>query len=1193
MYTKRIAVLIGVPKYADDYWQPLQYVEGDIEGPDGLRHVLQHDLGETCCFGEIAAVPGNATNSELKDLLWEICVNRGLTEDALILVYFSGHGTLHPKSHRPSLVVHNTIHSDPDSTGIPFAWILDLVAESTATLVLAIDACFAGNIAVARASKELSALNPKAIFASCAEDEKSFAVPGGAQSLFTQKFVAGLRGTGRAAVNGEVTTASLRDFLVAAFAAAPQQPLCIIPETPIVLSVPARPSPAVSNVAPGREKELFEGSLRKFRRELSTMPVFATEDHFVRPSVLVYKIEETKDVGRTGEIKILGYSGRFCRARLTHSGQDDGTESGGRQEYDSDDALDRLRDWVGGKQPLLLLQGDTGTGKSTLIQKLWMDVAEQWLNEGKAPIPVFIDLRILADVRLHGRSTRSKFGPLAEAQRKFRSILMDCLQNEYGLRLFWEDLRTFCQQGQILFMLDGLDEMSQDGRRESVLTHLQLVSDLVATGGRVLLSCRTHYLRSDDEYFSLIAEAGLPWKDVSVFDLIPFDNPQIEKYVSARLGRQRTSLWREVKTKTIGLAELSSRPFLLALLIEVLNETAPDGKPPRETVLFERYLKGWLARDRWRFEQFLEDFSTTIQRDLSSLRGAELVPYQDPKKNPTAWSEELLTRFIESLALEMRILKRTWFHADEIADYLRMKLPSLPEVFLSFFEYAIRTCTFLTRDAEGRYGFLHDSIQAYFAAAALHRELLLRVYPWDGSATRKRIQITAIPHSLGVRALDNEVKEFLVDMVTPAERPTLMELIRDKERRIRNNPNTLKYLAGNCLTILARLGKKRLSGEYEGLILSGADLTEVNLSGANFEKATFEECRFERADFRNTRLSGAQFLKCDFDRAKLTGVRINGGSVVRFCSNIETAEGVTPEFRNVVTLSDKGDRPFTRNGIEGLTQMRILDGGRFVAGVATGVAPGSVSFADPWEGPEHEVVLRPFAIDLHPVTNRQFMNFVKANPEWGKLAAIDRLKNAYYLKTWDDNNEPPQREVDELDHPVVYVSWFAAEEYAKWAGKRLPTEAEWEFALRDGRHAENLLYPWGNHVGDVPPKYFEFMEAGHTVRSESTPHSENYRLYSMSGNVNEWVADWYGADHFAHLKEKAEKGDAEVNPRGPKFGTQRVFRGGSFLSGIDPNAHELTCFYRRFLIPQNTNQDMGFRCAMDPDACRKLGLEDR
>jgi hypothetical protein len=875
MYNKRIAVLIGVPKYADDYWQPLPYVEGDIEGADGLHHVLRHDLGETCCFDEIHPGPANATNSDIKNLLWEICVNRRPTKDVLILVYFSGHGALHPIYGRPSLVVHNTSHSDPDSTGIPFTWIYELVTASTATLVLAIDACFAGDIAVARAANDISVLNPKAIFASCAEHEKSFAAPGGTQSLFTQKLIAGLRGYGRAAVNGEVTTSSLRDYLVADFEGMPQQPHCIVPEeTPILLSVPGRPTAAVSNLAGRDEKELFEGYLRKFLRELSAMPVFARDDYFVRPSTMTFKIMEAEDLSRKREHGVDGQSRRFSRLRVTRFKTDNGTKIEGGEELDSayedsDDALDRLKDWVTGKQALLLLQGDTGTGKTTLLQKLWMNVAEQWLNSGNKILPLFIDLRVFADIRLHGRSARDTSDSLAEARRKFRGMLMEGLQNEYGLRLFWDDLRKFCEQGQILFLLDGLDEMSQDGRRESVLTHLQLLGDLVAAGGRVVLSCRTHYLRSDDEYFSLVADAGLPWNKISVFDLVPFDNPQIEQYVTARLGHQRASLWREVK-KTLGLTELISRPFLLAILIDVLNGTPPDGKPPQANVLFERYLKGWLARDRWRFEQFLGDFSSTIERDLSSLRGAELVPNMAPKKNLNAWSEELLTRFIESLALEMRILNRTWFFADEIADYLRMKLPSLPEIFLSFFEYAIRTCTFLTRDADGRYGFLHNSIEAYFAASALHRELLLSVYPWDASVTRQRPQIKAIPHSLGLRVLDDQVKEFLIDMVRPPERPILTELIRDKERRIRDNPNTLKYLGGNCLTILARLQKYRLAGEYNELILNGADLSKVDLSGANFQRAIFEECKFERADFRDTRLNGAQFLQCDFNRARLT-----------------------------------------------------------------------------------------------------------------------------------------------------------------------------------------------------------------------------------------------------------------------------------------------------------------------------------
>jgi formylglycine-generating enzyme required for sulfatase activity len=1181
MRPKRIAILIAAPVYASKYWHPLPYVRGDIEGPNGLKHVLTHELGEGLGFDEVICPPPESSNSTLKDLIWNTCVGRGDLSDTLFFVYFSGHGALHHVFARGSLVVHNTTGDDPDSTGIPFTWLIDLIEKSCGSLIVVIDACFAGNLVdVRKAATLLSALHPQAIFAGCAPGTESFAAPSGDQSLFTAHFIAGLRGAGNSAQDGHVTTTSMRDFLAGVFQEQLQQPLCIVPEEPIILSVPGRPIAAVTNSPSVDMATSLQRFIRKVGTELSGQTVFKEKGHFIRPKAALYRIE----------VRTLGTPGKeafFCAPFLEGSGPETPSAVSGDTEWHEPptDALDHLLSWAAGSDELAIVQGDTGTGKTTLLRRFWLEQAELWSTNHGSPLPILVDLRLLADVRLHGRSTRVGVAPFAESFRKFRAVVMDFLQNELGLHLFWEDLRGITSTQPLIFILDGLDEMSQDGRAASVLVHLKLIGELLATQARVILSCRTHYLRSDQEFFSLLAAAGLPWPRVRHLDMARFDSHQIEEFVEVRLSPQKQALWRRLKdTGTLGLAELSSRPFLLSTLVEVLNETSATARAIPAPRLFERYLKGWLTRDRWRFEQFLEDFHSVIQRDLSAMRGGELTPDADPNTDLTAWSEELLTRFIGALALDLKLLGRRALLADEIADFLKTKLPSLPEVFLSFLEYAIRTCSFLARDGDGKYSFLHPSLESYFAAAALHQELLRSVYPWDASASRGRPQIKAIPHSLGLRPLHSfrEVGEFLVQLMKPAQSPLLLEYVRDSEGRIRKNPNTLKYLAGNCLGLLARLDGNRIAGDFQGLVLSGADLENINLSGANFERAIFEDARFGGAVFLATRVEGTQFLRCDFEKAKLEGVRINGNAVVLNCSGTSTASGRSDEFRNAETLSSKGVRRPDPPRLDGLTKMRLLPGGRFV--MAAGSARSK--FADPWEGPEHEIVVSPFALDIHPVTNRQFAKFVLANPEWSKLAVIDRLKNTYYLKLWNDN-EPPDTE---LDHPVTYVSWFAASAYAEWAGKRLPTEAEWEFALRDGRHEEGLIYPWGHDLADLPPDYVALTRARRTVVSNMIPPSRNYKLYSMSGNVNEWVADWYGDDYFQSLAEQAQKGSPAEDPSGPAFGTQRVYRGGSFLAGIDVHGHEMTCFYRPFLIPQNTNQDMGFRCAMGARECRAAQL---
>ena len=114
--------------------------------------------------------------------------------------------------------------------------------------------------------------------------------------------------------------------------------------------------------------------------------------------------------------------------------------------------------------------------------------------------------------------------------------------------------------------------------------------------------------------------------------------------------------------------------------------------------------------------------------------------------------------------------------------------------------------------------------------------------------------------------------------------------------------------------------------------------------------------------------------------------------------------------------------------------------------------------ADPDEQPVHTVHLDAFYIDANEVTNGEFKDFVLANPAWQKDGIDEKFHDGNYLQDWNGNNFP----LGERDHPVRYVSWYAAMAYAVWVDKRLPTEAEWEKAARGG--LEKKQYPWGNGI---------------------------------------------------------------------------------------------------------------------------------
>jgi formylglycine-generating enzyme required for sulfatase activity len=364
--------------------------------------------------------------------------------------------------------------------------------------------------------------------------------------------------------------------------------------------------------------------------------------------------------------------------------------------------------------------------------------------------------------------------------------------------------------------------------------------------------------------------------------------------------------------------------------------------------------------------------------------------------------------------------------------------------------------------------------------------------------------------------------------------------------------------------------------------------------------------------------------------------QVNAKSKSRYSTTSTSMLGVNdlnPEFlKDIEAIEVNADKA------KDFSNMLIIPGGEFEMG---GDTPGGfenmpeTALAQADELPKHRVKIDSFYMDAHEVSNSQFREFVEATGyvttaekpvDWEELKKQlppntpkppeESLQPSSLVFSYAQKGTPktnlgnwwtfkknanwrqPYGEGSSIEgkgnHPVVHISWYDAIAYAKWVGKRLPTEAEFEYAMRGG--LENKMYPWGNtktkdsnklanHLqGEFP--YTNTVDDGfeRTAPVKSFP-SNNYGLYDMAGNVWEWTNDWYSAKYYHELQRT---GETAINPQGPSqsfevYSTnekKKALRGGSFLCNDDwcsgyRNARRMRN------TPDTSMEHIGFRCVKD------------
>ena len=357
------------------------------------------------------------------------------------------------------------------------------------------------------------------------------------------------------------------------------------------------------------------------------------------------------------------------------------------------------------------------------------------------------------------------------------------------------------------------------------------------------------------------------------------------------------------------------------------------------------------------------------------------------------------------------------------------------------------------------------------------------------------------------------------------------------------------------------------------------------------------------------------------------------GFLLAQCKGEASDEATASEDDHVSCSSNMPSRFTAANDVSGITAgegttegMVWIAGGEFLRGA-------SDKEGRPDEYPQHKVKVNGFWMDATEVTNAQFKKFVEATgyittaerkPDWEELKKqlpagtpqpdASQLVAASLVFTppnhpvplndvgqwwswkpgadWKHPQGPESNINGKDDYPVVHISWDDAVAYCKWSGKRLPTEAEWEYAARGGLKDDK--YPWGNEdIEAGAPKANTWQGRFPDVNTQKDKYyglapvksyaPNGYGLYDMAGNVWEWCSDWYRNDLYQQLKNTTS-----VNPKGPQNSydptepaiAKKVMRGGSFMcNGSYCKGYRVTS--RMKSSPDTGLEHTGFRCVKD------------
>jgi formylglycine-generating enzyme required for sulfatase activity len=359
--------------------------------------------------------------------------------------------------------------------------------------------------------------------------------------------------------------------------------------------------------------------------------------------------------------------------------------------------------------------GDYGTGKTSFCRQYAAKLGRRWLADpDHHRIPILISLRDYAKAM------------------NLEQLVTDFLVNRYDIQAGYDAFRRFNADGKLVLLFDGFDEMAQKVDYQTTVGNFEELARAVEAESKVLLTCRTPYFRTRQEAEELLSRRDdLPesWElsgrlidltdrpNFEIVHLLPFDQEDIQAMLRARFPAEWERHWQQIEG-TYNLAELAQRPVLLDMIARSLPKLEP-GQAVNAARLYEAYTDLWLARDE--------------------EKGRTLITRADKRL------------FMQELTLGMLRREELSIHYSRLPERVREYFNLEKAHEIDYFEHDIRTCSFLNRDPEGNYRFVHKSFQEFFVAQWLAPRLV------DGSAPEM--------------GLNEEVRGFVRGLLSEADWP--------------------------------------------------------------------------------------------------------------------------------------------------------------------------------------------------------------------------------------------------------------------------------------------------------------------------------------------------------------------------------------------------------------------------------------